>query len=170
MPRQHPYTPLAVANTFIKKKEWGQSVAVEHLKLQKLVYFSHGYSLALWDKSIVSERPQVWRYGPVFETLYDVLRDFGRGRIESPQPYFYPQEQLEMVDENDKKANDILFKVWERYGHEHSFRLSAMTHKPGSPWHKCAEAHNFRVPRHLEIPDSFIKEEFERILQRKSNL
>lgn len=39
-----PYTPLAVANCFLEK--FGENGGIEHMKLQKLVYFSYGWWLA----------------------------------------------------------------------------------------------------------------------------
>lgn len=65
MPR--PYHPLAFANEFILK---AQPAGVEHMKLQKLVYYSYGWWIAYHEEPILTEPPQVWRYGPVFVSLY----------------------------------------------------------------------------------------------------
>jgi len=46
------------------------------LKLQKLIYFLHGWHLAFTDKPAVSERFLAWRYGPVLDSIYREFRHF----------------------------------------------------------------------------------------------
>ncbi len=58
------YKPLAFANAFIAKA--GAS-GVEHMKLQKLTYISYGWWLVYHEQPIMTEGPQVWKYGPVFK-------------------------------------------------------------------------------------------------------
>src|SRR5271170_5786610 len=60
-----PYTPLQVANTFVIR-HGEQSRGLDHMKLQKLDYFVHGWWLAYHQERLLTERPQVWKYGPVF--------------------------------------------------------------------------------------------------------
>jgi hypothetical protein len=69
MPR--PYRPLALANEFIVMSA---SRGAEHMKLQKLVYFAYGWWLTGHSDRITTEPPQVWKFGPVFESLYHELR------------------------------------------------------------------------------------------------
>ncbi|QIE54163.1 hypothetical protein G5B40_01095 [Pikeienuella piscinae] len=66
------YSPLAVANEFIALGI-AEGKPIEHMKAQKLVHFAHGFSLAR-DTPILNECPQVWKFGPVFSTLYQDLR------------------------------------------------------------------------------------------------
>ncbi len=80
------YTALAIANNFVE--QFGRDDGIEHMKLQKLVYCSYGWWLAakgLEDERLTLERPEVWRYGPVFAGLYSALRNFGRRPIREPK-------------------------------------------------------------------------------------
>lgn len=163
----NPYTPLAVANTFLEL--FGRS-GIEHMKLQKLVYCAHGWWLANYtDDQLLDERPQVWKHGPVFGSLYNVLKPFGRSAIKEPQsdnPFVDPP----LVDANDNNSRQLVKWVWGRYGHLSSFALSDLTHKLGTPWSRLASEYNYRVPMNLEIPDEYIREEFQSIMRRERGI
>ncbi len=154
------YSPLAVANWFLQHH--ASPNGVEHMKLQKLVYCAHGWWLAFKPEAILDEKPQVWRYGPVFSSLYHVLKPFGRSPILTPQS-MGPFEDPAIVSTDDKEVAPLLEFVWKRYGHLSSFALSEMTHEKNSAWYKQAEAFGFEVPHGLEIPDEFVRSEFLRI-------
>lgn len=159
-----PYTPLAVANEFIDRH--GEPYGLEHMKLQKLVYCSYGYWLGhygLTNARLTSEGPQIWKFGPVFPSLYHALKLFGRREIDAPQsasPFGTPDR----VDEGDREVLNLIDWVWDRYGHMTSFSLSDLTHRPGTPWHRVAQENNFRVAQNTPIPDEYIHEEFCRLL------
>lgn len=155
MPR--PYAPLALANEFILRSG---TEGVGHMKLQKLVYCAHGWWLSTHQDSIVSERPEVWRHGPVFSSLYSALAGHGSQPIRSPQRAVFGQT-APRLDDDDADANDLVHFVWDRYGQLSGFRLSELTHKKGTPWQITAEQHNYSVPRHLKIDDDLIRREFQ---------
>lgn len=50
--------PLAVANWFLAKAE-AEGKTLDPMKLQKLIYFAHGWALFLTDVPLISERPQI---------------------------------------------------------------------------------------------------------------
>lgn len=155
-----PYTPLAIANYFIVN--YGKKDGIEHMKLQKLVYCSYGWWLSnrgLDNERLTKEGPEIWKHGPVFSSLYYVLRVYGRepiNEINSSAPFLNPDE----ISEDDSDVANLLKWIWNRYGHLSSFALSEMTHKPGTPWHRVAVENKFRVPSHTKIPDKYIFEEF----------
>ncbi len=157
------YAPLSLANYFIRASA---SAGAEHMKLQKLVYCAHGWSLVDMQSSkatsIVNERPQVWQYGPVFPSLYKVLKVFGRNPIVTPQsdnPFADPP----LVTPDDAQTIKLLNWVWERYGGLTSFQLSEMTHKPDTAWFRTAQQYDFKVPQGLNIPDELVGREFKRV-------
>jgi uncharacterized phage-associated protein len=155
-----PYTPLAVANYLVSTHgaRWPGN-GIEHMKLQKLAYCAHGWWLAFEKEPLLSERPEVWRYGPVFSSLYHGLKPFGRSPITQPVSAS-PFQPIEMIAADDHATQALLNWIWGRYGHLSAFALSEMTHKPGTAWYQQAQKHNFLVPEHLEIPDDLIRSEF----------
>jgi uncharacterized phage-associated protein len=161
-----PYTPLAIANEFIARCP--HSDGIEHMKLQKLVYCANGWSLAFHiDAPLVDEPPEVWKFGPVFPTLYRALKVFGRSPIKYAQSRS-PFERPDRVDEADEETLTLIRWTWDRYGHLSSFALSDMTHRPGTAWHRLASEHSFLVPNGLDIPNNYIAEEFRGIYESES--
>jgi uncharacterized phage-associated protein len=160
MPR--PYRPLAFANEFILKS---QGVGIEHMKLQKLVYYAYAWWLGYHNDPILSEPPQVWRYGPVFSSLYHALKGFGRTPIADEQSD-YPFQPPPRVDQSDVDAWQLINWVWQRYGGFTSYQLSEMTHAPGSPWRQIAEQTNWHVAPSTPIPDDLIREHIKQEAQR----
>jgi uncharacterized phage-associated protein len=152
------YTPIELANTFLEKYSGG--IGIEHMKLQKLCYYAHGWWLAYKDEPFLSEEPQVWQYGPVFNSLYHLLSHFGRKSILEPQKANPLLQKLETI--KDEEINQLIDWVWNRYSNYSAETLSEMTHAKGTPWRILAEKHSFRVPRNLDIPDNLIKEFFKK--------
>lgn len=104
------FYPLALANTFIERH--GRREGIQHMKLQKLSYFAHGWWLAYNSESFLKEKPQVWKYGPVFKSLYRILAPFGKEYINLPQKD-NPFEAPEVIE--DKQITDLVDWVWTRY-------------------------------------------------------
>jgi uncharacterized phage-associated protein len=68
-----PYSPLALANEFIVRFKPGEGI--EHMKLQKLVYCANGWWLVFNpNQPLVNKAPEVWKFGPVFPSLYHVMK------------------------------------------------------------------------------------------------
>lgn len=103
-------------------------VSLTPLQLMKLAYIAFGWHLALRGSKLFSEEIEAWRYGPVIPKLYALTKNYGRSGI-----------PLDLVDPgpSDVDEETILFlnDVFEKYGHLDGVQLSAMTHRPNSPWH-----------------------------------
>lgn len=165
MPR--PYRPLALANSMITA--FGYVDGIDHMKLQKLVYLAHGWWLAYHDAPIIDEDPQVWRYGPVFASMYHALKGFGDHPIRLPQRDI-PFEEPPNVDDDDDDALGLIEWVWARYGGYSGVRLSDMTHAPGTPWREIAEEHKYRVPSNFPIPGDLIRRYFLEVEPKRMGL
>src|SRR5215510_7158653 len=71
-PAGRPYDSKAAANWFL---DLGQPLTP--MKLQKLVYFAHGWSLALTGVPLIKDAVEAWRYGPVIPALYHEFKHNG---------------------------------------------------------------------------------------------
>jgi uncharacterized phage-associated protein len=159
------YTPLIIANTFIDR--YGATEGITHMKLQKLVYCAHGWWLVFQDNRVVNEKPQVWKFGPVFNSMYHTLSLHGNEPIKktrSESPFSSPKIVPTDPDENVSRLIDW---IWDRYGHLSGTALSDLTHKPGSAWYKLAKPYNFKPPFDLSIPDEEVKAEFTKIYKEE---
>lgn len=136
------YSAKAIANYFLDHYgDMKTSPKISPLKLQKLVYISHGWSLAILDEELVDdEYAEAWQYGPVFPSLYYEFKEFGRSPINrnatdlrlSDFEYVTPK-----VEVSDEKSYALLNRIWEVYGEYTSVQLSNMTHKDGTPWRQA---------------------------------
>jgi len=137
------YSPAIVANAVLTRANQ-RGIFISHLKLQKLVFFTHAWCLAILGEPAVNERPEAWEFGPVFNTLYYRLKERGHERI---------REYIESVDATtnafatlvpspaDDRFWRILDQVMDRYGTFTAAQLSTLSHEPGGPWEqaRCAK-------------------------------
>jgi uncharacterized phage-associated protein len=98
------------------------------MQIIKLVYLCHGWMLGLYGRPLVRQVAQAWRYGPVFNDLYQALKHYGSRTV---------TEMIGGVAEEkfDDQERDLICQVFKKYGHLTGIALSNMTHTDGSPWH-----------------------------------
>ena len=92
----------------------------------KLVYISHGWMLGLYGRSLINEPAEAWRYGPAVPSIYHRYKSF-RGDPITTEP-------VDRSDAFDDEQRDIVEQVHEVYGDFTPVQLSALTHKPDTPW------------------------------------
>jgi uncharacterized phage-associated protein len=162
------YSALAVANYFLDLAK-AKGSSLDPMKLQKMIFFAHGWSLALYDgEKLIDEPIQAWQYGPVVQSVYHEFKSFGGSRIDSlatdidmaSGEVITPRIPL-----SDEKRVALLNKIWDIYGNYSGLQLSHLTHLPGSAWSKT-RAENPDV-RFAVIKDELIKEEFDAKLQQQ---
>ncbi len=114
---------LSLANYIIEK------IDARHMKIQKLMYFSCGWYLALQDKWLIEKdvKFQAWPYGPVIPVVYGHLKKYGKDIVS--------KRILEgEYEEPKEEKRTIIDTVIEQYNSFTDWELSAITHKKGSPW------------------------------------
>lgn len=146
------HRPLLIANEFLRLH--GADGNIDHLKLQKLTYFAQGWWLAVMGSDLVTERPQVWRYGPVFQSLYSIFSPAGSNKITHPKRtlLFRAGQMPTLEGEDTKDERDLIEWIWGEYGNLTGAQLSDLTHKVGTPWWDIAVRENFQVPLNTVIP------------------
>ncbi len=130
------------------------------MKLQKLVYFAHGWHLAVCDSEpLTSEEVEAWRFGPVFPSLYRAYKAYGNHPIMD-----CGDEKAVKKIEADIKTKTVLDAVLEKYGKYTAIQLSNMTHKAGTPWAQTWDGSFCKTIPNEIIEDYFINLEadFER--------
>ena len=157
------YTAKAPANYFIQHHS-----GISPLKLQKLVYVSHGWNLGVFGEPLVNdEYAEAWRYGPVFPSLYHEFKDFGskpidRWATDESDPNFAPT--VPQIESIDTQTPELLERVWEGYGHFTPGQLSALTHAEGTPWYEAW--HDSPGWRNLHIDNKVIRAHYEKLLEQ----
>jgi uncharacterized phage-associated protein len=162
-----PYSAKAIANYLLQLAN-SSGRKLDAMKMQKLVYFAHGWCLALKDSPLITERIEAWRYGPVVRELYSAFRDAGSGPITHPAyeavirsgevGFYVPNIDEEGEDRRVDKvfAKDLLEEIWKVYGDFSATQLSNLTHEPGTPWSQTWTANETNTT----ISDELIKTYF----------
>ena len=96
-----------------------------HLRLQKLLYYVQGWSLALRGKPMFQERIEAWAHGPVVPYVFQRLRDFGS------EPFVYSGDPSQ-IPLDDEEASFVK-QVWDSYKEYSASSLRNMTHSE-APW------------------------------------
>jgi uncharacterized phage-associated protein len=133
---------MAVANEFLKKP--GAIGRLTQMQLLKLAYIAHGWNLAVNGEPLVSEPVLAWDYGPVIRDLYDHVKFYGTKPIDrliadtDSEVYRFFGDQNKKSEPYEARLSpaeqDVIERVWQRYGGYSGPRLSDLTHKPGTPW------------------------------------
>lgn len=152
------HSARAVANEFLDLAEADRD-ALTPMKIQKLVYFAHGWHLAIEDAPLIEETVEAWHYGPVVRSLYKAVKHYGRRPI-AAKAIEYDDEMEETyeaaIGDHDGLARAVVRRVWEVYGSLTAIQLSNMTHEPDTPWHQVwtgTDGQQESVP----IPDELIR-------------
>lgn len=118
-------TCMEVANYLLSKTDEEAGDVISNLKLQKLVYYVQGFSLAMNNRPMFEEDIYAWQHGPVVPSLYHNFKDNGAFGIPKPVDFdvsTIPAEDRELMDE-----------VYDVYGQFSAWKLRNMTHEE-APW------------------------------------
>jgi uncharacterized phage-associated protein len=142
---------LRVAKYFLDKRDEkgaGVDPIYTNMKLQKLVYFAHGYSLAILKEPMIDSEFFAFQYGPIEMDLYESVNSFGSKEVEKIKGVSkldFSHEQIELLDKVDS--------LYSKYS---ASQLSDITHRKGSPWTQVWNLNPFG-----RIPDDLIKDYFD---------
>lgn len=92
------------------------------IQIQKLVYYAYcWYMVKNNGNKLFEERPQAWKHGPVFRSLFDNMKRYDE---------FRDSREYEDIEPTIKAFLDIVYAV---YGKFSGNELEEMTHLE-SPW------------------------------------
>ena len=165
------YSARAVANKFIGLAKKDGITDLSPMKLQKLVYYAHGWLLANTGKPLINEEIQAWTYGPVVPDIFNEFRSFGNSHIDTYATELrFSNGKLSLtvpeVDKDDEDANEIIRKVWENCKNMTAIQLSNATHAKGTPWDIVASHFRDELPKNIEIPNALIEANFRKELEK----
>ncbi len=121
-------TAKEVAKAFLKLSQPEVGDVLTNLKIQKLVYYAQGFSLAINNRPLFKEDILAWAHGPVVRELYDLYKVNGASPIDVPdEDVKMSQEDLELISEVNKV-----------YGQFSAWKLRDMTHQ-GAPWKETSQ-------------------------------
>lgn len=161
---------LAVANEIIRMANAAGAPPTQ-MKLQKLLFYAHGWYLALCGEPLVEGTFQAWKYGPVLPSVYHEFKSFGISGItrDGTELVYSPNGELSWMAPvlSPSKAElirKLVKRIWDVYGKYSGDQLSAMTHSRGTPWSKARMGHD-EDERNILIPNSMIQEYFKGLVK-----
>lgn len=124
-----PYSASAIAHALVLKAiEEGNYVT--QMKLQKMVYFAHGYHLAKYGKPLINEDFEAWKFGPVVPAIYESYKLYGSDYIIDPGLVRNSAKPLVLSE----SAADAINYTWAVTKNLTASQLSNWSHLENSPW------------------------------------
>ncbi|XUU49186.1 Panacea domain-containing protein [Serratia nematodiphila] len=162
------YSAIAVANAFIEKAKKCGIKDLTPMKLQKLVFFAHAWSLAAYGEPLIRDKVLAWKYGPVIESVYHEFKAYGSNNITSvgtefvwdddPNSIVKAKFVAPEIPASDTYASAIIDIIFDVYGDKSAIYLSNLTHEAGSAWDVTKEHHHDGDTKGYIIPNDVIME------------
>ena len=95
---------------------------ISNLKLQKLLYYSQAWMLAIYGKPLFDDRIEAWVHGPVVPSVFRKYRDFKWSPLTT-------EVKVEVSPLVSKHVDEVL----KAYGHLQASALERLTHSE-DPW------------------------------------
>jgi len=152
------YNCFDIAKQFLKFAD-EEGRGLEPMKLLKLTYIAHGWYLGFYNKPLIKNSVQAWKYGPVIPELYHVTKRFGSRNVDLETVELYSDNKLNESDQNFIKT------IWNTYKNFSGLDLSSMTHMKNTPWEESFEPNL----QYKTISNDVIREHYKKLIyeQRK---
>jgi uncharacterized phage-associated protein len=156
---------MQVANFFIDLAQQDK-VDIRQFGLMKRVYVTHGFSLAIFDRSALNPQYDVveaWKNGPVIPSVYHSFKHTGNNPItEKSIIVEVGNEQLDITtpELTDPEIQQVARAVWKRYLNMDDFKLIRLLHRNGTPWYLCYEK-----GKNNQIPDLYTKAYYRKLTE-----
>jgi len=160
----YPVHSTSVAN-FLLDLATGSGKQLDQMQLQKLVYFSHGWYLAIYDSDLTSDEPEAWNYGPLYNELWVETRIYGNQPV-TEKINFNGVAIQPAINCLHITQSELIRKVFEIYRDYSGISLSMMTHREGTPWY---ETFVRQGKSKSIIPRNLIKNHFTQLLQTRNS-
>ena len=112
---------IAKAFLCLNQPEVGDGIS--NLKLQKLLYYAQGFSMAAYGEPLFKEDVVAWEHGPVVVEVYEKYKKNGSNYI--------PSDTCPASLTTDEK--NLIQSIWNVYGQFSAWKLRDMTHNE-IPW------------------------------------
>ena len=74
-----------VAKYFLTLVSEDEGDFLTNLKLQKLLYYAQGFSVAMLGSPLFSDKIEAWTYGPAVPNVYRTYKQYQNGPLPFPQ-------------------------------------------------------------------------------------
>lgn len=112
------------------------------MQLLKLVYIAHGWMFGFFNKPLIDDDIEAWKYGPVIPNLYQAVKKYGNRPIDEAisLPLWERIQGQQSLDEEEQKVVKFVYK---KYGHFDGIQLSMLTHQNDTPWSEVFDPYSW---------------------------
>ena len=114
-------TASTVAESLINLSHEKQN-PISNLKLQKLLFYTQAWHLAIFKRPLFNEDFEAWVHGPVLPAIFRRYRDYKWCSLPNVNPPTLTDQTMKHIEE-----------VWSVYGSIAALDLERLTHSE-SPW------------------------------------
>lgn len=136
---------------YIINKLADKNKRVNHLKLQKLLYYIQAWHLVYMDEPLFDSDFEAWLHGPVVRKVWDYYKSKSIMLDDLP---IEKEVSIDLTEEQEEIINDVL----DEYGDKSGYYLECLTHSE-LPWKEAR-----RKGENTIIPKQKIKEYYESLL------
>lgn len=156
------YDARAVANLILEVAETA-GLRLQHIALQKLLYFAHATFLVQRGQPLVSGAFEAWQYGPVHPSVYRSFKIAGEApltnlRAKGRDALTGAEHDLPIVNDPDVRLH--VMQVVSSYGRLSTSRLVELSHAKDGPWDFAVHGSGQSVALGARITDDLIKDRF----------
>lgn len=149
---------ITVANEFIRLgREEGRFFTP--MQLLKLVYIAHGWMYGFFNKPLIKDDIEAWKYGPVIPDLYHALKEYGSKTVPAEVSSFWNIFSNEDLTPEQKSVINFVYR---KYGSLDGISLSMITHQTDTPWSLVFSHEGWGD----KIPDSLIHQHYSQLSQK----
>ena len=160
-----PQSAILIADYFLANT---RPKSLSPLMVNKLVYLAHGYTLALYDISLIVDKVEAWKYGPVIPSLFYTMHNYGDNKIDKLlYCNTYTKDPTKMADrkeflgKNLHQYDKILDMIIKTYSSMDITSLLGIMHAKDTPWYKYYKTGKYGV----KIPDKMTQKYFKKVLE-----
>ena len=113
----------------VKMAEKGKKI--NHLKLQKLLYYVQAWHLVYTNEPLISENFEAWLHGPVVRKVWDYYKKYSVMFDDLPCEEV---DNIELTEEQKEIIDDVL----DEYGDKTGYYLECLTHVE-QPWKEARQ-------------------------------
>lgn len=131
---------------------------VNHLKLQKLLYFCQAWHLAIFEQPLIDDDFEAWVHGPVSRKIWNKFRGYSvlYTTIDKPNDTkLVNSVESVLAKDQIQLLNDVLLE----YGDKTSYDLERLTHAD-KPWVKTRGGLSIDEKSEKIISKELIKETY----------
>lgn len=150
------FKAIQIAKKFFNLSQ-EEGLNLTNMQVQKLVYFAHGYMLAINNQSLINDEVKAWNFGPVVPPMYNKLKKYGNSAIDIGT-------DIEDADLTEQQVKVIKW-VWNSFKNHSGSQLSQISHLPDAPWSQVWRDNKFG-----EISNLLTQEYYKRFIKKASSV